>query len=122
MHPYQTESSTFSLLLELGWLAYVRTEYRDSANNESHSVFPQLLKPSLKNEEEELPTSEFTIYRQAELNRTTASLLANGAILIVGEEGSGKSVLGNAVVEKLTCDGFLVAFVEPTTPKQMLLE
>jgi hypothetical protein len=42
--------------------------------------------------------------------------------LIVGEEGSGKSVLGNAVVEKLTCDGFLVAFVEPTTPKQMLLE
>ncbi|MFN6154682.1 MAG: ATP-binding protein, partial [Dolichospermum sp.] len=38
------------------------------------------------------------------------------------EEGSGKSVLGNAVVEKLTCDGFLVAFVEPTTPKQMLLE
>ena len=86
------------------------------------SVFPQLLKPSLKNEEEELPTSEFTIYRQAELNRTTASLLANGAILIVGEEGSGKSVLGNAVVEKLTCDGFLVAFVEPTTPKQMLLE
>ncbi|OBQ13711.1 MAG: 9-O-acetyl-N-acetylneuraminate esterase [Anabaena sp. AL09] len=43
-------------------------------------------------------------------------------MLIVGEEGSGKSVLGNAVVEKLTCDGFLVAFVEPTTPKQMLLE
>ena len=40
----------------------------------------------------------------------------------MGEEGSGKSVLGNAVVEKLTCDGFLVAFVEPTTPKQMLLE
>ncbi|UUO17234.1 hypothetical protein [Dolichospermum heterosporum] len=30
---------------------------------------------------------EFQIYRQAELNRTTASLLANGAILIVGEEG-----------------------------------
>ncbi|QSV56601.1 MAG: ATP-binding protein [Dolichospermum sp. UKL201] len=41
---------------------------------------------------------------------------------MVGEEGSGKSVLGNAVVERLTCDGFLVAFVEPTTPKQMLLE
>lgn len=40
----------------------------------------------------------------------------------MGEEGSGKSVLGNAVVERLTCDGFLVAFVEPTTPKQMLLE
>ncbi|MDK2463101.1 ATP-binding protein, partial [Aphanizomenon sp. PH219] len=30
--------------------------------------------------------------------------------------------MGNAVVERLTDDGFLVAFVEPTTPKQMLLE
>ncbi|MBD2280199.1 MAG: ATP-binding protein [Dolichospermum sp. DEX189] len=72
--------------------------------------------------EECFEVEEFQIYRQAELNRTTASLLANGAILIVGEEGSGKSVLGNAVVERLTDDGFLVAFVEPTTPKQMLLE
>ncbi len=72
--------------------------------------------------EECFDVEEFQIYRQAELNRTTASLLANGAILIVGEEGSGKSVLGNAVVERLTDDGFLVAFVEPTTPKQMLLE
>jgi len=72
--------------------------------------------------EECFEVEEFQIYRQAELNRITASLLANGAILIVGEEGSGKSVLGNAVVERLTDDGFLVAFVEPTTPKQMLLE
>ena len=93
------------------------------------SLFPQwTISPSTgsghrpKNEEPELDPGDFIIYRQAELNRTTASLLANGAILIVGEEGSGKSVLGNAVVEKLTCDGFLVAFVEPTTPKQMLLE
>jgi hypothetical protein len=65
---------------------------------------------------------EFTIYRQAELNRITAALLANGAILVVGEEGSGKSVLGNAVIERLNDDGFLVAFIEQTTPKQMLLE
>ncbi len=64
----------------------------------------------------------FKIYRQAELNRTTASLLANGAILIAGEDGSGKSVLANAVVEKLQDDGFMVAFIEPATPKQMLLE
>ena len=74
------------------------------------------------NYQEEISDGEFTIYRQAEFNRITASLLANGAILIVGEEGSGKSVLANAVFERLTCDGFLVAFVEPTTPKQMLLE
>lgn len=72
---------------------------------------------------DELPaTGEFRIYRQAELNRTTASLLANGAILIAGEDGSGKSVLANAVVEKLQTDGFMVAFIEPATPKQMLLE
>ncbi|MEA5578720.1 ATP-binding protein [Anabaena sp. UHCC 0451] len=87
------------------------------------SLFPQLPKVSPKNEtEEETAPGEFTIYRQAELNRTTASLLANGAILIVGEEGSGKSILGSAVVERLNCDGFLVAFIEPTTPKQMLIE
>ncbi|MDK2411759.1 hypothetical protein QHH03_21755 [Aphanizomenon sp. 202] len=60
--------------------------------------------------EECFEVEEFQIYRQAELNRTTASLLANGAILIVGEEGSGKSVLGNAVVERLTDDGFLLEF------------
>ena len=89
------------------------------------SLFPQLPKSSPKNkdyEDEPEAVEEFTIYRQAELNRTTASLLANGAILIVGEEGSGKSVLGNAVVERLSDDGFLVAFVEPTTTKQMLLQ
>lgn len=74
------------------------------------------------NYQEEISDGEFTIYRQAEFNRITASLLANGAILIVGEEGSGKSVLANAVFERLICDGFLVALIEPTTPKQMLLE
>ena len=30
------EFNLFSMV-GLGWLAYVRTEYRDSANNESHS-------------------------------------------------------------------------------------
>ncbi|MHC5721224.1 MAG: ATP-binding protein, partial [Nostoc sp.] len=88
-------------------------------------------KVSSKNDETQHPApaieeitapGEFKIYRQAELNRTIASLLANGAILIAGEDGSGKSVLAIAVVEKLQADGFLVAFVEPTTPKQMLLE
>lgn len=85
-------------------------------------------KLSSKNETQEpvietVPTpGEFKIYRQAELNRTIASLKANGAILIAGEDGSGKSVLAIAVVEKLQAEGFLVAFVEPTTPKQMLLE
>ncbi|KOP24602.1 9-O-acetyl-N-acetylneuraminate esterase [Hapalosiphon sp. MRB220] len=40
----------------------------------------------------------------------------------MGEEGSGKSVLANAVVESLIEDGFTLAFIEPATPKQMLKE
>jgi predicted ATPase len=100
---------------------YLQQRFPIPAFTAFFSLFPQRT-ISPKNEEPELAPGDFIIYRQAELNRTTASLLANGAILIVGEEGSGKSVLGNAVVERLTDDGFLVAFVEPTTPKQMLLE
>ena len=42
LHPYQTESSAFPLLLELGWLAYVRAGYRDSTDNESHFTFLHL--------------------------------------------------------------------------------
>jgi hypothetical protein len=100
---------------------YLQQRFPIPAFTAFFSLFPQRT-ISPKNEEPELDPGDFIIYRQAELNRTTASLLANGAILIVGEEGSGKSILGNAVVERLTDDGFLVAFVEPTTPKQMLLE
>ena len=87
-------------------------------------------KVSSKNDEAQNPEptieipapSDFKIYRQAELNRTTASLKANGAILIAGEDGSGKSVLAGAVVENLQNEGYMVAFIEPATPKQMLLE
>lgn len=94
------------------------------------AIAPNLKLSSQKNStQDSTPTIEditaprqFKIYRQAELNRTTASLLANGAILIAGEDGSGKSVLASAVVEKLQDDGFSVAFIEPATPKQMLLE
>ncbi|PAX51450.1 9-O-acetyl-N-acetylneuraminate esterase [Brunnivagina elsteri CCALA 953] len=66
--------------------------------------------------------TERRIYRQTELNRIIASLLANGSLLIAGEEGCGKSVLASVVVEKLQEDGFVVAHIEPTTPKQMLVE
>ncbi|MBS3028671.1 MAG: ATP-binding protein [Dolichospermum sp. DET50] len=72
--------------------------------------------------QERPPDGEFKIYRQPELRRITASLLANGAILVVGEQGSGKSVLRSAVIKKLSDDGFLVASVEPTTLKQMMTE
>jgi AAA domain len=90
------------------------------------SLFPKLSKNETQQSTpatDDIPTpGDFRIYRQAELNRTTASLLANGAILIAGEDGSGKSTLAIAVVEKLQADGFTVAFIEPATPKQMLLE
>ncbi len=84
--------------------------------------------PKVSSLDETAPTQpditpgEFRIYRQAELNRTIASLKANGAILIAGEDGSGKSVLAGAVVENLQDEGYMVAFIEPATPKQMLLE
>ncbi|KOP26556.1 9-O-acetyl-N-acetylneuraminate esterase [Hapalosiphon sp. MRB220] len=92
------------------------------------ALFPKLSSKKNETQDSGLRTDDipapgaFCIYRQAELNRTTASLLANGAILIAGEDGSGKSVLASAVVEKLQDDGFMVAFIEPATPKQMLLE
>ncbi|MEH1853773.1 MAG: ATP-binding protein [Nostoc sp.] len=88
-------------------------------NEQANGLRPATLTAS----SEDIPTpGEFKIYRQAELNRTTASLKANGAILIAGEDGSGKSVLASAVVEKLQADGYIVAFIEPATLKQMLLE
>lgn len=97
-----------------GLLAFAPKLKLSSKKNQTQDPAPAI---------EQIPTPrEFRIYRQAELNRTTASLLANGAILIAGEDGSGKSVLANAVVEKLQDDGFTVAFIEPATPKQMLLE
>jgi DNA replication protein DnaC len=65
---------------------------------------------------------DFQLYRQNELNCIKASLLANSSIVVVGEEGIGKSVLAHAVIEKLQEEGFAVAFIQPATPKQMLLE
>ncbi len=62
------------------------------------------------------------LYRLLELNRVKASLLANSSILVTGESGCGKSVLARAIVEGLEESGFKVAFVEPASTKQMLLE
>jgi len=62
------------------------------------------------------------LYREAERQRIVAALLASSSILMAGEEGSGKTVLGEAVADDLRLQGFEVAFIEPATPKQILLE
>lgn len=66
--------------------------------------------------------SPFRLYRQTEVQRAIASLKANSPILITGEEGSGKSVLKEAVRETLSDEGFTVASIELATTKQMLLD
>jgi GTPase SAR1 family protein len=93
-----------------------REQKNDAPIPNSQSPMPDTL------EAQPITNSEFRLYRIAEINRTKAALLANGSILIVGEEGSGKSVMCNAVVENLLDQGFKVALIEPATPKQMLLE
>jgi len=65
----------------------------------------------------------FRIYRQQELNRVYAALLANSSFLIAGEQGSGKSIMADAIFDALEEEGFTVAYIQtPSTPKQMLLE
>lgn len=99
-----------------------------SSKNESQSAESPTpnSQPPMPNAQDVEPqpivNSELRLYRSSEVNRTKAALLANGSILIVGEEGTGKSVLCNAVVESLLDEGFKVASIEPATPKQMLLE
>ena len=68
----------------------------------------------------QLENLNFRRYRMLELERVLASLRANSSILVVGEEGSGKSVLADAVVESLTDEGFTVIEIDITTPKYML--
>ena len=92
----------------------------DDELSQQNQTAPQQSKPSLT--ETEIAATNVRLYRQNELNRIKASLLANSSILVAGEEGSGKSVLADAVVEGLQDGGFTVAFIEPATPKQMLLE
>jgi GTPase SAR1 family protein len=64
----------------------------------------------------------FKLYRLEEKARILAALKANGSILLCGDEGSGKTVLLDAVREELTADGYaLAAILTPATQRQMLI-
>jgi len=60
-------------------------------------------------------------YRSREKSRIVAALQANSSLLVVGEAGCGKSVLGEAVAEELQQMGYKVAIAAPATVKQSLL-
>lgn len=62
-----------------------------------------------------------TLYRSREKRRIVAALTANSSLLVVGEAGSGKSVLGESVAEELEQLGYSVAIAHPATVKQTLL-
>jgi GTPase SAR1 family protein len=64
----------------------------------------------------------FVCYREQEKRRIVASLKAAGSLLICGEEGCGKSVLIQAVVNQLQAEGYPIALVEPSTPFLMLAD
>ncbi|HEY9661030.1 MAG TPA: sigma 54-interacting transcriptional regulator, partial [Allocoleopsis sp.] len=61
-----------------------------------------------------------TSYRISEKRRITAVLRSRSSLLVVGESGIGKSVLGNAVAHELRAEGYIVAIVQPATTKQLL--
>ncbi|MGF1490386.1 MAG: ATP-binding protein [Prochloraceae cyanobacterium] len=61
-------------------------------------------------------------YRKKEKNRIVAALIANSSLLVVGEPGSGKSFLAEAVRQDLTESGFISATIRSGTVKQILVD
>lgn len=57
-------------------------------------------------------------YRYAEQRRIVAGLLSGNSLLVVGEPGSGKSMLAHFVGQDLT--GFRLVHLKASTPKQMV--
>lgn len=60
------------------------------------------------------------LYRVAEKRRITAVLRSGSNLLIVGNSGMGKSVLGKAVAQELKQEGYCVAMIQPASTKQLL--
>ncbi len=64
----------------------------------------------------------FRLYRLEEKARVLAALKANGSILLSGDEGSGKTVLMDAICDDLRDEGYELAIVAAaSTQRQMLL-
>lgn len=61
-----------------------------------------------------------TLYRMAEKRRIAAVLRSQSSLLVVGESGIGKTVLGEAVVSELREEGYAVAVCHPATTKQLM--
>lgn len=61
------------------------------------------------------------VYRAVEQRRVTAVLRSRSSLLIVGEAGIGKTVLGEAVAEELRQAECAVALVQPATTKQLMI-
>jgi hypothetical protein len=59
-------------------------------------------------------------YRVAEKRRIRAVLRSGSSLLVVGESGMGKTVLGGAVVSDLQQEGYRVALIQPATTKQLM--
>lgn len=61
------------------------------------------------------------LYRLQEKKRIVATLQANSSLLVVGEPGIGKTLLGEVVTLEMQSLGFLVAITKPATTKQTLI-
>lgn len=59
---------------------------------------------------------------QDKKRRIVAAMQANSSLLVVGEAGIGKTVVGNAVSDELVALGFTVVQVKPLTQKQTLID
>ncbi|MGI0488535.1 AAA family ATPase [Pantanalinema rosaneae CENA516] len=61
-----------------------------------------------------------SLYRVTEQRRITAVLRSGSSLLVVGESGMGKSVLGESVATELRQAGYAVATLQPASTKQIL--